>query len=95
MKKLFNIPTEEQLVQVANVLNTEFSDIKKDNMSIVFELDDDLLKQLDEDYFIKRNKDTNEEFIPSSEVNVICDGINFKFTRKADVGPLQTKAIKT
>lgn len=83
MKKLYNIPTEEELIRVANILNEEFSEIKKSNMTILFELDSALLKQLDEEYFIKRNKGSEENtFIPGTEVIVIVNGITFKFIEK-------------
>lgn len=83
MKKLYNIPTEEELIRVANILNEEFSEIKKSNMTILFELDSALLRQLDEEYFIKRNKGSEEDtFIPGTEVIVVVNGITFKFIQK-------------
>lgn len=85
MKKLYSIPTEEQLGKIAYILNTELSDIKKNNMSVVFELNEDLLRQLDEDCFIKRNNGmTDEIFVPGSEVIIIADGVVFKFIKELD-----------
>lgn len=85
MKKMYNIPTEEQLGKIAYVLNTELSDIKKDNMTITFELSKDLLRQLDEEYFIRRNPNaTDEVFVPGSEVIIVADGVVFKFIEKSD-----------
>lgn len=85
MKKLYNIPTEDQLGKIAYIINTELFDIKKDNMSIVFELSKDLLRQVDEEWFIKRKVDgVDEVFIPGSEVVIIADGIVFKFIEKLD-----------
>ena len=85
MKKLFNVPTDNQLAQIAQILNDELSDIKKESMSVEFELDKDLLRQVDEDYFYKINPNSNNSnFQPGSEVNVIVNGIKFKFIEKLD-----------
>jgi len=85
MKKLFYIPTNQQLVNIANAISEELSDVRKENIYIVLELDKDLLRQVDEDYFFKNNKNANEEdFIPSDEVEVIVSEIKFKFIEKQD-----------
>jgi hypothetical protein len=85
MKKLFYIPTNQQLVNIATAISDELSDIKKDNICIVFELDKDLLRQIDEEYYFKNNKDSNEDsFTPSDEVEVIVSEIKFKFIEKQD-----------
>lgn len=83
MIKLYNIPTNEQLINISEFINEELKDIKKENMSIVFELSSDLLRQIDEDYFFKNNKDAKQEdFIPSDEVDIIISDVKFKFIEK-------------
>lgn len=83
MKKLYNVPTDEQLIKVADLLSETLSDIKKDSMSIVFKLDENIIKQIDESYYIKNNKDTDlSNFIPASEVEINISGIKFKFVSK-------------
>lgn len=80
MKKLFNIPNDNQLINLSEFINRELSDVKKDNMSIVFEINENLLRQLDEQYFFKMNPDSNiNDFVHGNEVNIIVNGINFKF----------------
>lgn len=80
MKKLFKIPNDNQLINLSEFINRELSDVKKDNMSIVFEINENLLRQLDEQYFFKMNPDSNiNDFVHGNEVNIIVNGINFKF----------------
>lgn len=83
MIKKYNIPTNEQLVNISEYINEELKDIKKENMHVVFEITKDLLRQLDEDYFFKNNKDIDpKNFIPSDEVEIIISDIKFKFIEK-------------
>lgn len=83
MQKLYNIPTDKQLFDIATCINSSLDNIKKDNIYVVFELDQDLLRQVDEDYFFRNEKDVKpEDFIPSEEVNVIVSDIKFKFIEK-------------
>jgi len=82
MIRLFNIPTVQQLANIANMLNEELTDVRKDNVSIIFELDKDLLRQIDEDQYFKNNKDDAGEFIPSDEIEIIVLGIKFKFIER-------------
>lgn len=80
MKKLFKIPNDNQLISLSEFINQELSDVKKNNMSIVFEINENLLRQLDEQYFFKMNPDSNiNDFVHGNEVNIIVNGINFKF----------------
>lgn len=83
MTRLFNIPTVQQLANIANMLNEELTDVRKDNVSITFELDKDLLRQIDEDQYFKNNKDDNAgDFTPSDEIEIIVLGIKFKFIER-------------
>lgn len=83
MIKKYNIPTNEQLVNISEYINEELKDIKKENMHVVFEITKDLLRQLDEDYFFKNNKDFDpKNFIPSDEVEIVISDIKFKFIEK-------------
>lgn len=92
MKKIFNVPTIEQLSKLSQIIKDEFSDIKKENMSIVFELDEELLKQVDEDYFYKINPSaTSNDFQPGSEVNVNVNDMKFKFIKKINDNEENTK----
>lgn len=85
MTKLFYIPTNQQLVNIATAISEELSDVRKDTIYVVFELDKDLLRQIDEDYYFKNNKDVNEDnFTPSDEVEIIVSEIKFKFIEKQD-----------
>jgi len=83
MIKLFTTPTNEQLMELAAIINETFKDIKKENMYVVFELSGDLLRQVDESYFFKNNKDaSHSDFKHSDEVEVLVSGIKFKFIEK-------------
>lgn len=85
MIKLYSIPTDQQLFNIAEFANKELEDIRKDNISIVFELSKKLLRQVDEHYYFKNSKDASElDFEPSDEVNLIVSGIKFKFVEKQD-----------
>lgn len=85
MIKLHDIPTNEQLLKLANSINEEFKNIKKDNFYIVFELDKNLLRQIDEEYYFKNNTDSSQNnFIPSDEVEIIVSDVRFKFINKED-----------
>jgi hypothetical protein len=83
MIKLYSIPTSQQLFNIAESISEELVDIRKENIYIVFELDKELLRQVDEDYFFKNNKDVSpSDFIPSDEVEVTVSDIKFKFIEK-------------
>ena len=83
MTKKYKIPTNEQLIKVAAYMDLELSDIDKTNISVVVELDKDQLRQVDEEYFFKYNKDAKpEEFIPGNEVELIISNIKIKFIEK-------------
>ena len=85
MNKLYNIPTNQQLVNIANSINNELDNIKKDGIYVVFELTKDLLRQVDEDYYFKNNKDSNpNDFTPSDEVEIIVLNVKFKFIERQD-----------
>lgn len=85
MKKIYSVPTDVQLIKIADILSEELSDIKKENMSIIFELNNELLKQVDEDYFYKNNPEAEiNNLEPVSEVNIIISGIKFKFITRED-----------
>jgi len=85
MKKLYYIPTTQQLANIATAISAELSDVRKESISVVFELDKDLLRQIDEDYYFKNNKDADEDsFVVSDEVEVIVSEIKFKFIEKQD-----------
>lgn len=83
MKKILNIPTDIQLTKISELIANELSDIKKNSMTIIFELDKDLLRQVDENYFYKLNPNAmSSDFEPVSEINLNIDGIKFKFIEK-------------
>jgi len=83
MEKLYNTPTNEQLFKIANIITSELKDVRKDNITILFELDEKLLRQIDEDYFFRNNKDAKpSEFIPADEVELTISDIKFKFSKK-------------
>ena len=83
MIKKYKIPTNEQLIKVASYMDSELSDIDKTNISIVVELNSDQLRQVDEEYFFKYNKNAKpEEFIPGNEVELIISNIKVKFVEK-------------
>jgi len=82
MGKIFNIPTYEQLLKIASTLHNELNDVRKDNITIVFELEQELLRQIDEDYFFKNNKDAlPSDFSPGDEVLVTILDLKFKFIK--------------
>ena len=83
MQKLYNIPTDKQLFDIATAINDSLDNLKKENIYVVFELDKELLRQVDEDFFFRNDKNAKvEDFIPSEEVNVIVSDIKFKFIEK-------------
>jgi hypothetical protein len=85
MKKVYAIPTNDQLFKLASFINEEFIDVKKESMTVLFELNKDLLRQVDEDFFLKNNKGVDpNEFEPSDEVEVIISGVKIKFIAKED-----------
>jgi len=83
MTRLYNLPTNQQLITLATTLNENLKDVKKDNITIVFELEKEYLRQMDEECFLKNNKDAKmSDFEPADEVYLNILGINFKFTLK-------------
>jgi len=85
MIKIYNIPTYEQLLKIASIITTELTDVKKENITITFELGKDLLKQIDEEYFFKNNKDASpSDFIPADEVLLTILDLQFKFIEKVN-----------
>jgi len=80
MIKLYNIPTIEQLKNISRLISDELKDIRKDNMCVIFSLNKNLVRQIDEELFFKNNKDVElNDFVESDEVEVLIDGIKFKF----------------
>lgn len=84
MKK-YNIPTDRQMLDLSQYVKDNFNDIKRCNMSIVFELPKDLIKQLDEDYYIKNKIGNADEFTPSDEVIINFNDVKFKFVEEVNV----------
>lgn len=78
MIKVKTIPSNEQLLSIAENIETELIDVKRDNMYIVFEVDRDTLRKVDEEFFYKNNNGSGI-FTPSDEVEVIINGVKFKF----------------
>ena len=83
MQKLFNIPTNEQLYTIAASVNEILVDTKKDNITIVFQLEKDLLRQLDEEYFFKNSPEAKKsDFTPGEIVIINIGDIKFNFIEK-------------
>ncbi len=83
MKKLYDVPTTEQLVNLATVINNELLDVRKNNFTILFEYDKETLLKIDEEFYYKNNKDGDpNKFKPSDEINIDILGIKFKFIEK-------------
>ena len=83
MAKTYNLPSNEQLLKIATIVSTELSDVKKDNITITFELEKELLRQIDEEYFFKNNKEAlPSDFSPADEVLVTILDLKFKFIEK-------------
>lgn len=83
MKKLYNIPTDDDLNNLVSFFNENMENLKKDDMYIVFELPKELLHQVDEHYYLKNNPDGDlSNFVYGDEVLIIKSGINFKFIVK-------------
>jgi len=82
MIKLYKTPTNAQLMSIANFINEELKDTKKDNISIQFELDLETFRKIDEEYFFKNNKEAKTtDFIPGDEVQLNMSGIKFNFIK--------------
>ena len=85
MGKLYNTPTNEQLIKIESIITTELEDVRKDNITIIFELEKELLRQIDEDYFFRNNKEANpSDFIAGDEVEVVILDLKFKFVEKSN-----------
>lgn len=83
MVKKYNLPTNEQLVELSTKINEIFSDVKTENMKIWFQLDEENLRRIDEEYFFKYNKEANEkDFVHGDEVVLNILGVNIVFTAK-------------
>lgn len=84
MIKLQKIPTLEQLMQLANSFNEILIDVKKEDVSVVFELEKDMVRQIDEEIFYKNNtsKEKPETIEQPDEVQVSILGLTFKFVQK-------------
>lgn len=83
MVKKYNLPTNEQLVELSTKINEILSDVKTENMKIWFQLDEENLRRIDEEYFFKYNKDANEkDFVHGDEVVLNLLGVNIIFTAK-------------
>lgn len=82
--KKYNIPTDRQMLELSQYINDNFNDIKRCNMYVVFELPKELIKQLDEDYYIKNKIGDVDEFTPSDEVIINFNNIKFKFIEEGD-----------
>ena len=83
MIKQYNLPTNDQLVSIATCINENLKDVKKDNMVITFDLEKDLLRQIDEEYFFKYNKEAKQsDFTPGDEVEITILDVKFKFQSK-------------
>lgn len=81
MKKTESIPTNKQLINIAEFINKELENVKNNDISITFNIDKDLLRQVDEEYFFKNNKNAKEsDFKAADFVEVIVLGVKFKFT---------------
>ncbi len=85
MARLYNTPTNEQLIKIASIITTELEDVRKDNITITFELEKELLRQIDEDYFFRNNKEAKpSDFIPGDEIEVVILDLKFKFIEKSN-----------
>lgn len=82
--KKYNIPTDRQMLELSQYINDNFNDIKTSNMYVVFELPKELIKQLDEDYYIKNKIGDIDDFTPSDEVIINFNNIKFKFVSEID-----------
>lgn len=82
--KKYNIPTDRQMLELSQYINDNFNDIKTSNMHVVFELPKELIKQLDEDYYIKNKIGDMDDFTPSDEVIINFNNIKFKFVSEID-----------
>lgn len=83
MIKLQKTPTLEQLMQLASSINDVMKDVKKEDMFIVFELDKDTIRQVDEEIFYKNKKSTEQDIIDQpDEVQINILGVQFKFITK-------------
>lgn len=80
MIKIHELPTREQLINLAIFINDEFKNVRKDNMCVVFELNSDLHRQMDEELFY-RNNPNNTEFTHGDEIELNILDVKFKFNR--------------
>jgi hypothetical protein len=85
MSKKYETPTLEQMTKIAAILSPELEDLKKENITILFNLNKENLTRLDEELFFRMNPDAKmEDFEPNyEEINVTIGDINFKFMEHA------------
>jgi len=83
--KKYETPTLEQMTKIAAILSPELEDLKKENITIVFNLNKENLTKLDEELFFRMNPDAKmEDFEPNyEEINATIWDINFKFIEHA------------
>lgn len=82
MIKIKKIPTIEQLIEVSNSISNILKDIKKENMSIVFEVEKDILRQIDEEFYYKDKSKSDSKIEQPDEVRLNITDIVFKFKIK-------------
>jgi hypothetical protein len=56
--------------------------IPKEGLVIIYELNDEHHRKLDEDFFYRINTNSNVEFIHNDIIEVNVGGIEFKFIKK-------------
>jgi histidinol phosphatase-like enzyme len=77
---IYKVPTEEQINKISDAINDIMADVDKTNMSVIFKLDSNTVKKIDETYFFKHHKkEEYDNFKPSDNVIINSGGISFEF----------------
>lgn len=73
------IPRVDDLFNLANAINAAFGDNDISNMEIIFHVDKEALKKINEDFYYRNGKQTGEIIEGVTEVNVNISGISVKY----------------
>ena len=79
------IPNANHLYKISLALKREFKESDLSNMFIIFELDEESLNKVNEDFYYRSNPDAKpENYEIADEVDVKINRINFRYIKKED-----------
>ena len=79
------VPKQNDLCELALLINQKYGDKDKSNMYIVFEVEEKTLNRVNEDFYYRNNPNAeSENYVKADEINVIVDGVMFKYINKKE-----------